>query len=66
MGDFKLTWEETLSADYRLSSSISDFFEIVKATGYPFFEWNGLIYRVFDNTFEPMMVSRQMTTDDLE
>lgn len=45
---FKLDIESILNSNYTWHGDIDKFFKKVKATGYPYFLWNGAIYKVND------------------
>lgn len=45
----KPLWSQVLYSRYKTHGSIGRFFEVAKITGYPYFEWNGRIYKVLDD-----------------
>jgi hypothetical protein len=48
INDYAQLKENILSSNFLWHGHIEIFFEVVKATGYPFFSWNGRVYKVED------------------
>jgi hypothetical protein len=44
--------EEILLSKYIFVGHIDNFFKVVKQTGYPYFEWNDMVYKVDENTYK--------------
>ena len=49
--------EEILLSKYIFIGNINIFFELVKQTGYPYFEWNDMVYKVDENDYKPTHIS---------
>jgi hypothetical protein len=46
INDYAELKENILSPSFKWHGNINVFFEVVKITGYPFFVWNGKVYKV--------------------
>lgn len=44
--------EEVLLSKYVFVGHIDNFFKLVKQTGYPYFEWNDMVYKVDQDTYK--------------
>jgi hypothetical protein len=49
VNDFALIKENILSPNFAWHGTVDNFFRVVKASGYPFFSWNGRVYKVNDD-----------------
>jgi len=61
--EFALDIESVLSSNYKWHGNIEVFFKLVKATGYPYFSWNGVIYKV--NDYQYGYEQLDLTIDDV-
>jgi hypothetical protein len=48
INDYAIIESNILSPNFKGFGTLDNFFNTVIATGYPFFSWNGKIYRVKD------------------
>lgn len=49
--------EEILLSKYIFVGHIDNFFKVVKQTGYPYFEWNDMVYKVDENTYKTININ---------
>lgn len=52
INDYALIKSNILNPNFKWHGEINKFFEIVKLTGYPFFTWNGRVYKVLDGQID--------------
>lgn len=60
---FRLGIDSILNPNYSWYKSIEDFFDIVKKTGYPYFAWQGEVYKV--NDYQEGYTKLKVTFDEI-
>lgn len=60
---FRLGIDSILNPNYSWHGHIDNFFEIVKTTGYPYFSWNGEVYKV--NDYQEGYTKLKVTYDEI-
>lgn len=60
---FRLGIDSILNPNYGFHKNIEDFFELVKVSGYPYFAWDGVIYKV--SNYQEGYTKVKMCFDDI-